>query len=74
MHDPQSPNHNMKRHCTRPEHSAQSDEQLSPLERLAALFAPDHESSNAERIQRMRRAYFADVDALQKSGTLKLPK
>jgi hypothetical protein len=64
----------MKRHRTRPDHFAQSDEPLGPLERLAVLFAQDDESSNAERIQQMRRAYFADVDALQKSGTLKFPR
>jgi tetrahydromethanopterin S-methyltransferase subunit G len=30
--------------------------------------------SNAERIRLMRRAMFADVDALQKSGQIKIPK
>lgn len=30
--------------------------------------------SNAERIREMRRIYFADVDALQASGGLELPK
>jgi hypothetical protein len=29
--------------------------------------------SNAEKIRLMRQAMFADVDALQKSGQLKLP-
>ena len=35
---------------------------------------PENRSSNAERIRAMRQAYFADVDALQKTGTVKLPK
>jgi len=30
--------------------------------------------SNAEKIRLMRLAMFADVDALEKSGRLKLPK
>jgi hypothetical protein len=30
-------------------------------------------ASNAEKIAQLRQAYFADVDALQKSGTVKLP-
>jgi hypothetical protein len=30
--------------------------------------------SNAEKIRLMRQAMFASVDALQKSGTLKIPK
>ena len=30
--------------------------------------------SNAEMIQRLRVALFGDVDALQKSGTVKLPE
>lgn len=33
----------------------------------------ENRPSNAERIRAMRQAYFADVDALQKTGTVKLP-
>ena len=32
------------------------------------------QSDNSEKIRLMRQAYFADVDALQKSGKIKLPK
>lgn len=35
---------------------------------------PEDPSSNAERIRAMRQAYFADVDALQRSGAVKLPE
>lgn len=64
----------MNRHRIRLARSARGDEHLSPLERLEALFAEYYGSSNAERIRRMREAMFADVDALQKSGRIKLPK
>ena len=30
--------------------------------------------NNAEKIARLRKAYFADVDALERSGKLKLPR
>jgi hypothetical protein len=33
----------------------------------------DSNVSNAEKIQQLRQTYFADVDALQKSGQVKLP-
>jgi hypothetical protein len=33
-----------------------------------------NEQSNADRIRGMRRAYFADVDALVASGTVKIPR
>lgn len=52
----------------------QTEGRLSPLERLAESFALERDDSNWERIQQMRKAYFADVEALQKSGRLKIPK
>jgi hypothetical protein len=44
------------------------------LERLAESFALERDDSNWERIRQMREVYFADVDALQKSGTVKIPR
>ena len=35
---------------------------------------PVDPSSNAERIRAMRQAYFADVDAWQRSGKIQLPR
>ena len=58
----------------RPTPFTQTEGRLSPLERLADSFALERDDSNAERIRRMREAYFADVEALLKSGTVKLPK
>lgn len=34
----------------------------------------ESQASNAEKIARLREAYFADIEALEKSGTVKLPK
>ena len=47
---------------------------MSPLERLAESYALVRGDSNAERIRLLREVYFADVDALLKSGRLKIPK
>jgi hypothetical protein len=49
-----------------------SSERLS--KRLDEAAEREGHYSNAERIRRMREAMFADVDALQKSGRIKLPK
>ena len=54
--------------------SAQRDvcERLS--KRLDDLAARDGIRDNREIIARLRKAFFADVDALQKSGAIKLPE
>jgi len=44
------------------------------VERMDEALERNTESSNVEWIRRMRLAYFADVDALQKSGTVKIPR
>ena len=44
------------------------------VERLDAALEENTPSDNYEKIRRMRLAYFADVDALEKSGTLVLPE
>ena len=54
--------------------SVQTEGRKSPLERLAESFALERDDSNWERIRLMREAYFADVEALHKSGTVKIPK
>ena len=44
------------------------------FQRLDESLARNDGGSNAERIRLMRMAMFADVDELEKSGTIKLPK
>lgn len=61
-------------HLIRPAQSAHREGCMSALGRLAQLLAPEDNGSNAERIPLLRQVYFADVDALQKSGTVKLPE
>lgn len=46
----------------------------SPLERIGEFLERDNGGSNAEIIRLMRLTYFADVDALEKSGIVKLPQ
>lgn len=47
---------------------------VSVLELLEDWLEEEAPFSNAERIQQMRRAYFADVDELEKSGTVIIPR
>jgi hypothetical protein len=44
------------------------------LERIEEFLEGEQGRSNAELIRRLRAAYFADVDALQKSGAVKIPE
>jgi hypothetical protein len=44
------------------------------FDRLDAALEEDTPSDNSHKIRLMREAYFADVDKLQKSGRLVLPK
>ena len=46
----------------------------SPLERIDAFLQRNNEGSNAELIRMLRKAMFADVDELEASGEIKLPK
>ena len=64
----------MRRPCPEPTLFTQTEGRISPLERLASSFALAPDDSNVECIRRMRETYFADVDALLKSGTLRIPE
>ena len=44
------------------------------IERLGERLERPEPVSNAARIRQMRQAFFADVDALQRAGTVKLPE
>jgi len=46
----------------------------TPLERIDAFLQRNNEGSNAELIRRLRKVMFADVDELEASGAVKLPK
>jgi hypothetical protein len=49
-------------------------QRLNSIQRMDEALERNTEHSNAVFIRQMRQAYFADVDALQKSGTVKIPK
>ena len=57
-----------------PPHRAVSRAYRQAFERLDAALEKNTRSDNSEMIQRMRQAYFADVDAYQKSGKVIIPK
>jgi len=44
------------------------------FERLDESLEQNTQSDNSEKIRLLRMAAFSDVDAYQKSGTLKIPK
>ena len=58
--------------------SARHERRRSPLERLAQRIEDfagrEGQHTHAEIIRRMREEMFADVEALQKSGAVKLPE
>lgn len=43
------------------------------LRKISEHLEEEQGRSNADMIRRMRAAYFADVDALEKSGSVKIP-
>jgi hypothetical protein len=52
----------------------QSPAYRQAFERLDAALEENTPFDNTEKIRLMRQAYFASVDALEKSGTIKLPR
>jgi hypothetical protein len=54
--------------------SAQRDVYERLSKRLDNLTAREGLRYNAEKIARLRKAYFADVDELERSGAVKLPQ
>lgn len=54
--------------------STRSQRRQSPLERIDDFRERNSHSSNAELIRVMRQEYFASVDALEKSGRIKIPR
>ncbi len=68
----------LRKPMNRHHRSARRERLRSPLERLSKrieeLTERDGYFSNAAIIRQMREAMFAGVDALQKSGTVKIPQ
>ena len=64
----------MRRSRKVPARSAPPGQPLKVLDRLDAALAQRQGGSNAELIRRLREIMFADVDELERSGTVVLPK
>ena len=64
----------MNRRQKPPQYRIQAPAYHQAFELLDAALEENSPSDNYEKIRRMRLAYFADVDAFEKSGELKLPK
>jgi tetrahydromethanopterin S-methyltransferase subunit G len=64
----------MNRHQQHPRLFVRNPAYRQAFQRLDESLEQNSGFSNAEKIRLMRQAMFADVDALQKSGRVKLPK
>lgn len=57
-----------------PQHRTKAHAYRQVFERLDAVLEKNTTLDNYEKIRRMRLALFADVDKLQASGRIKIPK
>jgi len=64
----------VNRHQKHPHPVVRNPAYRQAFQRLDEALEKNSKFSNAEKIRRMRAEYFADVDALQKSGRVILPK
>jgi hypothetical protein len=64
----------MSRHQKPPQHRTQAPAYRQAFERLDEALEENTPSDNSEKIRLMRLAMFADVDRLQASGRLVIPK
>jgi hypothetical protein len=64
----------MNRQHKQPYLKVRSPAYRQAFERLDAALEENTQSDNTEKIRRMRQAYFASVDELEKSGRVKLPR
>ena len=64
----------MNRQQENPQLKVRNPAYRQAFRRLNGSLERNTKHANAEWIRLMRRAYFADVDALQKSGTVIIPK
>jgi tetrahydromethanopterin S-methyltransferase subunit G len=64
----------MNRHQKHPRLVVRNPAYRQAFQRLDESLEQNSGFSNAEKIRLMRQALFADVDALEKSGTVKIPR
>jgi hypothetical protein len=64
----------MNRHQKHPQPRCKAPAYRQAFERLNEALYENPAFDNRKKIRLMRRAMFADVDELEKSGRLKLPK
>ena len=64
----------MNRRAKPPPHRPRNPAYREAFARLDEALANNTQPDNAETIRLMRLAMFADVDALQESGTVELPE
>ena len=64
----------MNHHRNHPHRKVRNPAYREALQRLDSALEENTPSNNYEKIRLMRLAAFADVDALQKSGKVKIPK
>ena len=64
----------MNRHHTMPPLRIKNPAYRPAFERLDAALEENTPCDNREKIRLMRLAMFADVDALEKSGRVKIPE
>jgi hypothetical protein len=64
----------MNRRHNRPHQVVRNPAYREAFQRLNESLEQNSGFSNAEKIRLMRQAMFADVDELEKSGRIKLPK
>ena len=64
----------MNRHQKSPPFNVRNPAYRQAFQRLDEALEQNSSFSNAEKIRLMRRAMFADVDKLQQSGQLKIPR
>jgi hypothetical protein len=64
----------MNRQHSHPPRITRSPAYRQAFQRLDESLGHNSNFSNVEKIRRMRATYFADVDALEKSGKVVLPK
>jgi hypothetical protein len=64
----------MNRRHKSPQHRCHAPAWRQAFERLDEALEENTPSDNSENIRLMRQAYFADVDRLQRSGKIEIPK
>ena len=64
----------MNRHQKHTQHLTKTPAYRQAFERLDAALEENAQSDNSEKIRLMRLAMFADVDKLQQSGRIKIPR